>query len=97
MQATSLLFDNLRQSFLSAGFSTLAFPTIHNWSEKKIKFADDGDDDDIYGGVDNYDGDNDGDVDDNDDVGGGDDGFSGKVRRLLHHHQCLCSGQNSQV
>ena len=64
---------------------------------KKIKFADDGDDDDIYGGVDNYDGDNDGDVDDNDDVGGGDDGFSGKVRRLLHHHQCLCSGQNSQV
>ena len=23
--------------------------------------------------------------------------FSGKVRRLLHHHQCLCPGQNSQV
>ena len=42
------------------------------------------------------------DDDDNDDVFNDDDNddieySSGKVRRLLHHHQCLCSGQNSQV
>ena len=37
--------------------------------------------------------------DDGDDVDDVDynDHFSGKVRRLLHHHQCLCPGQNSQV
>ena len=34
------------------------------------------------------------DVDDDDDY---DHDFSGKVCRLLHHHQCLCPGQNSQV
>ena len=42
------------------------------------------------------------DDDDNDDVFNDDynddiEYSSGKVRRLLHHHQCLCSGQNSQV
>ena len=48
------------------------------------------------------------DIDDSDDFHVDDDGdhvddvdyndhFSGKVRRLLHHHQCLCSRQNSQV